>query len=433
MAVERKRVREAPARIVQAYFAAAHLALAVALAAVVWQPGLLTEFFYRPRTIAVVHLVTLGWVSGSIFGSLYALGPIVWRVEMPARRLDWVAYGLWLVSASGMVVHFWINEYNGMTWAAATMLGVVALLAWRLVPRLASAHLPFEHRAPVLLAFLNFALAASLGVALGMQKLGVIAIPGPPLGSVYGHAHLAALGWVVMMILGAGYRLLPMFLPAPMPRGLRALLPVVVLECAVLLLATGLSLDIGGLIVVGAVAAAMALVLFLGVAGWMMQRRRQPPAGLRMPDLAMVTTLSALLNGGIAIALGLAVVLVGDPALRIRLAAVYGVFGIVGFLAQIVIGIGGRLLPLTVWTQAFIGNDYRAPGVPLHQLVTRPVQALTAATWALGVPVLAAGIWFNMPALARAGAALLLAGTVAEAANRLAVDRRARAPVRDSG
>ena len=95
MNAERKRVRQPPENIVQAYFLAAHVALLSALALIIWQPSLITDFYYQPRTIAVVHLVTLGWITGSILGALYALGPLAWRVEVPARRLDWSAYWVW--------------------------------------------------------------------------------------------------------------------------------------------------------------------------------------------------------------------------------------------------------------------------------------------------------------------------------------------------
>ena len=45
------------------YFAFAHLCLAMALAALVFAPTSLVGFFYHPRMLAVVHLVTLGWIS----------------------------------------------------------------------------------------------------------------------------------------------------------------------------------------------------------------------------------------------------------------------------------------------------------------------------------------------------------------------------------
>jgi hypothetical protein len=52
------------------YFGGAHVALALAFASLLLEPGLPGSFHYHPRLIAVLHLVTLGWMSGSILGAL---------------------------------------------------------------------------------------------------------------------------------------------------------------------------------------------------------------------------------------------------------------------------------------------------------------------------------------------------------------------------
>jgi hypothetical protein len=421
-------VRRPPARIVQAYFAVAHVALLAALALVVREPTLATDFYYQPRTIAVVHLITLGWLTGSILGSIYAIAPLAWRFELPAGRIDWVAFWVWAISASGMVTHFWINEYNGMTWAAGTILAAVGVVAWRLLPRLVAARIPGEHRLPVVLAFCNLAVAGTLGVLLGLQKMALVALPGPPLSGVYAHAHLAALGWALMMVFGAGYRLLPMFLPAPMPTGPVAWTPPVLLEAGVLSLGVGLLLSRGVLIVAGAALAVHAVLVFLGQVAAMIRKRLRSPVAMPGIDLTLPVTGSALAYLIGAAGVGVALLGTTDVELGMRLAALYGTLGLIGFLAQLVVGIGGRLLPLTFWMQEYVEADYRPPLVPLHELALRPLQAAVLIGWALGVPVLAVAVFLGRPDWARAGATLLMLGAVSDATNRVAMLRRARRP-----
>lgn len=429
MNAERKRVRQPPENIVQAYFLAAHVALLSALALIIWQPSLITDFYYQPRTIAVVHLVTLGWITGSILGALYALGPLAWRVEVPARRLDWTAYWVWLISVAGMVVHFWIGTYSGMTWAAATALVAILAVGWRLVPLVATARIPAEHRLPVLLAAGNILLAGTLGVALGLQKMGVVVIPGPPLGAVYAHAHLAGIGWVLMMIFGAGYRLLPMFLPAAMPMGRAALAPVLVLQAGVVILAIGLTLGHARVSVAGALLVVGSVALFLRLVVGMLRNRLDLPVDMPRPDWTLPPTVLAIAYLALAAPTGLAVLLLDDQVLALRLGALYGVLGILGFLAQFIVGIAGRLLPLTFWMQAFVRGGYESLAVSLHQLPDRRLQRTVVGGWALGVPIVAAGVWFARPDIVRAGAAVLLVGALADAANRVVVGRRARARI----
>lgn len=423
-------MRRPPESIVQAYFFVAHLCLLTALTVVIWQPWLLTEFYYQPSTIAVVHLVTLGWITGSILGALYALGPLAWRVEVPALRSDWIAFWVWATSVSGMVFHFWIDEYSGMTWAAVTTLAAILAVGWRLVPLVARSRIPAEHRLPVLLAIGNISLAGTWGVALGLQKMGVAVIPGPPLGAVYAHVHLAALGWVLMMIFGAGYRLLPMFLPAAMPMGGAARAPVITLQAGVLTLAVGLTIGHAGLTVAGALLSAAAVALFLRLVVGMLRNRLDLPFDMPRPDLALPPTVLGVAYLGLAMVAGLALLMLDDQVLALRLGALYGVLGILGFLAQFIVGIAGRLLPLTFWMQEFVRGGYEFLAVPLHQLPDRRLQLAVVAGWALGVPLIASGVWSASPDGVRAGAAVLLAGAVADAANRRVVQLRARAGAR---
>ena len=63
-------------RLPLAYFALAHASLAAALVALVASPDLPGGFFYHPRMIALVHLLTIGWISGSILGSFYVVAPL---------------------------------------------------------------------------------------------------------------------------------------------------------------------------------------------------------------------------------------------------------------------------------------------------------------------------------------------------------------------
>ena len=74
------------------YFAFAHFCLALAFAALVVSPGLPAGFFHHPRMVALVHLVTLGWITSSILGAFYIVGPLALRMPLPAGPLDRLAF-----------------------------------------------------------------------------------------------------------------------------------------------------------------------------------------------------------------------------------------------------------------------------------------------------------------------------------------------------
>src|SRR5262245_57435177 len=163
-----------PARFVPLlYFAFAHLSLAGALLALALAPASLVGFFYHPRLIAVVHLVTLGWISASILGSLYVIGPLAFRMALPARWPDYLALAGFAVGTLGTVSHFWIDLPSGMAWAAGLAAVAMSYVAGRGLANLWSAPVPLAARLPMGLALLNVLAAAGLGVLLAVNKVHV--------------------------------------------------------------------------------------------------------------------------------------------------------------------------------------------------------------------------------------------------------------------
>ncbi|MBZ5558971.1 MAG: hypothetical protein LAO77_16990 [Acidobacteriia bacterium] len=397
------------------YFGAAHLALALAFGAVAVDPRGVSGFFYHARMLGIVHLITLGWITASILGSLYIVGPIALRMWIPATWLDYTAFALVLTGIVGMVAHFWIQDYAGMAWSASTVgIGIMAV-GVHVVRCLGTAALPRAVSAHIVLAFVNILGAATMGVLIGFDKVYHF-LPGFVLANVFAHAHLAAIGWASMMVVGVAYRLLPMVLPAAMPSGPRLWISAVLLQAGVsglfatLLLRTPLA-SIFALTIVAGFAA------FVSQVGWMLRRPRPRPSGLRRPDLAVLHAGASFASLGIASVLGVWLTIAEPSSAMLRIAMAYGVFGLVGFLAQIVVGMEGRLLPIFAWYWAYANTGYKGPVPSQHEMPWRPGQELVFVLWLFGVPALAGGLAFDAIPFVSAAAWCLLAATVIDATN----------------
>jgi hypothetical protein len=408
------------------YFGVAHVALALACLAVAADPRGVSGFFYHARMLGIVHLVTLGWITTSILGSLYIVGPIALRVWIPARWPDYTAFALVLIGVVGMVAHFWLQDYGGMAWSAITVgtgiLIVGAHVGWCLrdapLPRAVSAH--------IMLAFLNVGGAATLGVLIGFDKVYHF-LPGFVLSNVFAHAHMDAIGWASMMVVGVAYRLLPMVLPAAMPKGPTLWISAALLEAGVCglfvtLLVRSPRVWLFALIVVAGFVAFGAHVV------WMVRRPRPRPPGLPRPDPAVLHAAASFFWLVVASVLGVWLTLAAPSANTLRVAMAYGVFGLVGFLAQIVVGMEGRLLPIFAWYWAYANTEYKGPVMSQHQMAWRYGRDLVFLLWLFGVPSLAAGLALDGVPFVSAGAWCLLAATVADAVNVARILRHAFTP-----
>jgi hypothetical protein len=391
-----------------AYFAFAHLALDSALAALAVRPEIPGGFFYHPRMIALVHLLTLGWISGSILGAFYIVAPVALRMPLPAGRADWIAFTAFALGTIGMVAHFWIDRYDGVAWAALLVSAAMLHVAVRAARGLSAAPVPWAVKLHVRLAFFNITAAAAFGILIGLDRsrgfLGVL-----PLTPTYAHAHLAAVGWATMIVVGLSYRLIPMMLPAKTPSGPSLALSAVLIEA-------GLAVVVAGLLTRSACVSHGGGLIGAGLACFVWQIRRtignrvsRPPA-LPRHDWSVWQTHSALLWLLVALALGLVASTDLPSARRIGLIWVYGVAGLVGFLGQIVAGMQGRLVPMYAWYRAFAELRGAPPPRPANALPSSAFARAVFVLWAFGVPLLALGLAAEHYIVIRAAGVLLAAG-----------------------
>lgn len=399
------------------YFAFGHLTLALAFLLLILDPHSLSGFYYHHRTLAVVHLVTLGWISTAILGAIYLVGPIALRMALPARWPDVVAWGCVAVGIVGMASHFWIDGYSGMVWSAGMVTAGILHVAVRALRALPTSPTPAEVRAHVALSFLNVLGAGLLGILIGLKKLGVGWLGGFVLDSVHAHAHLAFLGWAVMMVMGAGYRLLPMFLPAAPPRGVRVVLSAVLLEGGTLGLTVALIAGSGDWAGIGGLVAVAGIAVFLLNVGWMLRHPKPTPKKLVRPDWGMVHALQSLAYLALTCGLGVYLAFTPRTEIHLRVVLLYGTFGLVGFLAQMVIGVAMRLFPMYAWMHAYVGSDFEyVPPAP-HEMPDRRFQLSVFILWTVGVPLLAGGLFLAAEGVLVAGAAALLAAVVLDGVN----------------
>src|SRR5262249_20170269 len=298
------------------------------------------------------------------------------------------------------------------------------LAAGRLLRALYAAPLAFAAKLPIALAFANLLAAGGTGWLAGLNKSRSF-LPCSQLEAVAAHAHLAAVGWATMMVIGAGQRLLPMMLPAAMPAGARLLAAPILLEVGL----GGLYVSLlwgAPLLAVSALAIAAGLLAFVAQMGLLLKHGRPVPSGLRRPDWGVAHALQSLCWLAMASVLGLFLALAPASEATLRATMAYGVVALVGFLAQMIVGVEGRLLPLAAWLWAYAGGGYAALPPAAHPRSNRTMQAPTFACWTAGVPLLAFGLSFADVPFTRAGGVALLTGVLLAAANVLQVLLRAK-------
>ena len=395
------------------YFGFAHACLAVAFGVLALQPALPGPFFLHPRMAALVHLVPLGWITSSIFGAFYFVAPLTMRMPLRPGWADRAGFACYTAGVAVAVTEFWNGDYERMAWAAGLILLAALHISARAAIRLPAALGGWPVKLHIALAFANLIAATVFGMIVGLNRT-YAWFAWSPIAAAYAHLHIAVVGWATMMFVGLGYRLIPMIVPTAMPKGASIAASAVLIESGLAILVTSL---MGG----SAWTVAGALLMVAGLASFVIHVRLAlkdklpPPAALPRPDFATWQTHVALLWLLVAATLGLVLSRGGTAEWRITAGWWYGIAGLLGFLAQVIAGMQGRLVPMYAWYGAFEAGGHTPPPVAVHALASHPLARWIFITWTAGVPLLAIGLAAQSRGIISAASLVMLAGILLNA------------------
>lgn len=368
---------------------------------------------WSPATLALTHLLTLGFLGAVMQGALLQMLPVVLGSPMPGAR--WLSgcglVGLGLGTPALAA---------GLLFGAPAWLGIaLALLALAWLPFLAGLAVALTRTLtggdlawPIRLA----ALALLVTVYSGLVLAGGLAgwWPLPELArTVDLHAAWGLFGWVTMLIVGVAYQVVPMLqitpaYPRRISRALIWLLPVGLLVWSL----GRLTDQAGAVAAVALVAAGGGSLLFAATTLYLQQhrRRRLSDTTLAFWRLGMIALgLAALLH---ALLGGLPEAWQGPAELSL------GLLFLLGFASSVVLGMLYKIVPFLAWFHLQSQTGARAGSIPnmrdmiaeaamrrhfrLHLgavclLVPAPFLSVWPAT--LGLVLLAAGaglLWLNL-------------------------------------
>jgi hypothetical protein len=354
---------------------------------------------------ALTHMVSLGWITLTILGASYQLVPIVLGRRLWSERLARGQFVALLVGLVGLIAHFFAAEWRGLTWAAVLValattahavniaMTVRGLTDWSFTARL------------VVLGHVGLAFTAASGMALGIDKAWKF-LPGGALANLHAHVHIAVLGWVLPMVIGAAARVYPMFLLAPEPAGRKTGVQFWGLAVGVPAVAVGLAGEAPVLTRLGALAVTAAVAAHLTWIVDIVRMRRRPQ--LDWP-LRFVLTGSAFAIPALLVGLALAFDVLAGP----RAATSYVVLALGGWASLTIAGMMLKIVPFLVWYRAYGDHVGRQPVPTLAELGCARAESAAYVLLTLGFVALAVAIVAGDLFAIRAAASVVAAGALA--------------------
>jgi hypothetical protein len=368
-------------------------------------PDLAQGAFYLPRVVAVVHTFVLGWLVLSIFGALCQFLPVA--IGRPVRSMA-AAQVSFVAQVSGVLTFvgalLFANRVSLYVGAGLLTVSFVVFAA-NLGATLASAReRPITWWA-LAGAAIFLALTPAFGVALAMNLHGDAQLV-HRFALVATHAHVALIGFVLLVVVGVAHRLFPMFLLShgASERPARVSVALLFSSAAVL----SVPVDLGGLVkaVAAGALAAGGLVAFIVQAALFFRhrKRRAIDPGMRLAAIGIL---------GLAVALLLAPWALTSGISNLHLLSTYFIV-LVGALALFVAGHYFKIVPFIVWYHRFgpLVGTRKVPRVAdLYSEKAALLDGVLLVSGWLGVAV---GTLTGSASVVRGGACLFLAGALME-------------------
>ncbi len=402
------------------------------VALLVAHPDVLSSYHYNQRVVAITHLFILGFGLSVVSGAMYQLVPVALETRLHSERLARWHFPLHHISVAGMVWMFWTWNMKEVGHFGTGLALGVGLFVWNLVQTLRRVRgwTVVSFGIASTLFWLVAAILAGLAVAAAKstyELVGRMDIPAllalplaglkatadflaqfEPLGVMHAHAHLGVLGVFVLLTIGVGYKLVPMFLLSDIQNSRRAWASLWILNL-------GLAATFLAVLLQSRLKPAAALVTIAGLALYGVEmvaivraRKRQSiDWGLRG-----FLTSQALLAPVALLGLWLARPgLVLDESVG-RLENAYGFLALFGVVAFAILGMLYKILPFLVWFVAYSQEVGRAKTPALHEMYSTPLQAGGLGLWVAGLGTGLVAIFLASPPLSRT-AALILAASLA--------------------
>ncbi len=298
-----------------------------------------------PVTMALTHLMTLGFITMAMAGTMLQMMPVVagspiWR----PRLVSFVVHSLLSLGVVALAGGFWF-DHTGLLWFALFMLAM-GLIFFIVIITLSLVR--SRVRSPTVtgmrMAVVSLAVTLAFGLRIGAEHIWQFQTPVVHLWTDV-HLAWALIGWVGLLVISVAYEVVPMFqltplYPAWMQRWLSKLM------IAVLILWTGgymLAMP-GWLFTLLGLCMAAALICFAATTLYLQSHRRR-----RRSDVTMgfwrIGMLSLLASVFLWISGQFLPALAAWPHYDLLLGATY----IAGFAVSVINGMLYKVVPFLVW------------------------------------------------------------------------------------
>lgn len=361
--------------------------------------------YFHPHVIAVTHTMALGWGTMIILGASHQLVPVLIEGKLFSNVLAYISFALAAVGIPLLVYAFYTFNMNWMARRGGELvIDAVIIHLINMGISMSKSKTENVHAVFVFTAGLWLLITTIVGLLL-VYNFSSPLFSQDSLHYLSLHAHMGIIGWFLLLVIGVGSRLIPMFLISKYANT-RLLWQVYTLINAGLIAFAFMFVYTVPvycyLLPVAAVTAALFLFGHYCQQAYSQRLRKQVDEQLKISVLSvMMMALPVVLLVVMIIALWVA----GENT---RLVVAYGFTVFFGWITAIILGMTFKTLPFIVWNKVYHKKAGLGKTPNPKNLFSNRIFIGMAVSYLSGFVLFITGILLSVVFILQAGALLLL-------------------------
>ncbi len=309
-----------------------------------------TQHYFHPQTLAITHLMALGWGTMMILGASHQLVPVLIEGKLFSNALAYLSFSLAALGIPLLVYAFYTFSMGSIAQCGAILVNaaVVSYLV-NLAISIAKSKKENIHAVFVFTAVLWLLLTTIVGLLL-VYNFTLNILPENSQYYLSLHAHMGIIGWFLLMIIGTGSRLIPLFLISKYNKTSLLWLIYILINTGLLsFIFIFLYSDQISFYLLPAATIGTALIMF----GYYCYQSYHQRIRKQVDDQMKISLLSVMMMAVPVVVMVSTIALLLISGQNIKLVLLYGFSIFFGWVTAIIFGMTFKTLPFIVWNKVY--------------------------------------------------------------------------------
>lgn len=376
--------------------------------------------YFHSQILAITHIMALGWGTMIILGASHQLVPVVVEGRLYSERLAYLSFSLTAIGIPLLAYSFYIFDMGHLAkWGGRfVLLGILCYLI-NLAVSISKGKSENVHAIFVLSSVAWLFITAFLGLVLVYSFTYPTLLKHNTLHYLPLHVHAGIVGWFLLLVIGVGSRLIPMFLISKYQNKRLLWLVFFLINVGILLYFFKFYYLKNPWITFLPVALILTAILLFAVyclKAYGQRIRKQVDDQMKMSLLSVVMmVIPVIILMGI---IGFIMLFKGE---NLPLTLAYGFLIFFGWLTAIILGMTFKTLPFVVWNKVYHHQSASGKTPNPKDLFSQSLFRLMSVAYLAGVFTFVTGILLTSLIWIQFGAALLIIASASYSINVLTV------------